>query len=181
MSKVGKRPIEILKGVEVKIVDDNILIKGPKGQLSYQLDKNLNIEIKDNFIFIKPKKNLKKINALWGTIRTIIFNMIKGVTEGFSKDLEIEGVGYKASLSGKKLILNVGFVHPIEINPPEGINFKVEKNRITVFGIDKDVVGQIAAQIRKARPPEPYKGKGIRYLGEKIRRKAGKKAVAAAG
>lgn len=177
MSRIGKQPIEILKGVEVKIDNGFIYVKGPKGELSHKFDDNLDLEIKDKFVFVKPKKFLKNTKALWGTTRMLIFNMIKGVSEGFEKKLEIKGIGHKASLSGDKLILTVGYSHPIEINPPSGITFSVEKNIITVFGIDKQLVGQVASQIREIKPPEPYKGKGIRYLNEQVRRKAGKKAV----
>lgn len=182
MSRVGKKPILIPEGVEVKFQDQKVTIKGPKGELQKEIPIEIGFEIKENQIIFFPKsefikKARKKINALWGTTRAILFNMIKGVTEGYEKKLEIEGLGYRVQLSGDNLLLYVGFSHPVEIKAVKGIKFSTEKNIITVSGIDKELVGQVAANIRKIRPPEPYKGKGIRYLGEVIRRKAGKKAV----
>jgi len=179
MSKIGKQPIEIPKGVEVKLSDNYIFVKGGKGELSLLIPKNFNIEIKDTFIYVYPKKMLKETNMMWGTLRALISNLIKGVTEGYEKKLQIEGIGYKAFVEGNKIILNVGYTHPVEIEAPKNVTFKVEKNIITISGIDKQLVGQVAANIRKVKPPEPYKGKGIRYVGEKVRQKAGKKAVAA--
>jgi len=180
MSRIGKKPIPIPEGVEVKINDNKVIIRGPEGELSKEIRPEIRVEFKEGKIFVLPKSQTKKTNAFWGLSRALIFNMIKGVTEGYQKKLEIEGLGYRASLEGTDLILQVGFSHPVKIKPPEGIKFSVEKNIITVSGIDKELVGQVAAKIRKVRPPEPYKGKGIRYLGEIIRRKAGKKAVTAA-
>lgn len=178
MSKIGKKPILIPEGVETKIEGSTIFVKGPKGELKKQIPSEIKVEIQGNKILVSPSLETKKTKALWGTIRQIIFNMIEGVTKGFEKKLEIEGLGYKAYLEGEDLILEVGYSHPIKIKKIEGIKFSVEKNIISVSGIDKEIVGQIAANIKKTKPAEPYKGKGIKYLGEIIRRKAGKKAVA---
>ena len=180
MSRVGKRPIEIPQGVEVTISDDEVKIKGPKGILERKMRPEVKVEVKEDKIFVSPKTKTKKTKAFWGLTRALLANMVKGVYEGFEKKLEIQGLGYRAQLKGNDLELFVGFSHPVIVKAPEGISFKVEKNIITVSGIDKEKVGQTAANIRKIRPPEPYKGKGIRYLGEQIRRKKGKKAVTAA-
>jgi large subunit ribosomal protein L6 len=180
MSRIGKKPIQIPEGVKVEIYQNKIRVEGPKGKLEKNIPSEIDVQIKEGMILVSPKSKTKKAKALWGTIRQIIYNMVEGVTKGFEKKLEIEGLGYRASVSGDELVLEVGFSHPVKIKKPEGINFSVEKNIITVSGIDKELVGQIAANIRRVRPPDPYKGKGIRYLGEVIRKKAGKKAVAAA-
>lgn len=179
MSKIGRQTVPIPEGVEVKIEGHAIAVKGPKGELSFSFDSALKVEKTDNEI--KVSQGIKEAKALWGTTRALIANMIKGVTEGFEKKLEIQGVGYRAEVKDKKLILTVGFTHPVEIEAPEGIEFKAEKNIITVVGVDKQLVGQTAARIRAVRPPEPYKGKGIRYLGEHVRIKPGKKAAAEEG
>jgi len=202
MSRIGKKPIEIPKDVEVKIEDDTVTVKGPKGELQKKIRPEIRVEInpvrdsenrekskkerisngvKENEILVSPEKETKKTNAFWGLTRTLVSNMVKGVTEGYEKKLEIQGVGYKANLEGEDLILRVGFSHPVKIDKVEGIEFSVEKSIVTVSGINKELVGQISAKIRKIRPPEPYKGKGIRYVGEEVRRKAGKKVVAAEG
>lgn len=180
MSHIGKKPIIIPEGVEVTIKDDSILVKGPKGSLSFCFNPQIKIEEKNNNLFVFPlsRKRSKEINALWGLVRSLVNNNIIGVVKGFIKKLEIQGVGYKANVQGKKLILEVGFSHLVEYTIPPDIEVKVEKNIITVEGIDKQKVGQVAAEIRSKRPPEPYKGKGIRYLDEKVRRKVGKKAAA---
>lgn len=180
MSKIGKQPINIPQGVEVRLADRIIIVKGPKGELTRDLPGGLSVEIKDNQVVVSPSGKAKKVNALWGLMRALIFNMVKGVTEGFGKTLEIEGVGYKASLQGNKLVLSLGFSHLVEFDIPDGIELKVEKNVISVAGIDKGLVGQTAANIRAFKKPEPYKGKGIRYRGEVVRRKAGKKAAGTA-
>lgn len=177
MSRIGKQPITIPEGVEVKVDGDLVTVKGPKGELRNQLRPEIKIEIKDKEIILKPVKFHKGTQALWGTYRSHIANMIKGVTKGFEKKLEIQGVGYRANLEDKDLVLSLGYSHPIKMTGREGIEFKVEKNTIIVSGIDKQLVGQLAAEIRSKRKPEPYKGKGIRYQGEIIKRKAGKKAV----
>ncbi len=192
MSRVGKKPILIPEDVEVKIEGQKVIVKGSKGELQKEIRPEIKVEIKEGKIFLFPKieskpKNItsyaldKKTKALWGTSRVLLANMIKGVKEGFEKKLEIEGLGYKATLDGQDLVLSVGFSHPIKIKSPPSIKFSVEKNIITVSGVDKELVGQIAAKIKKVRPPEPYKGKGIRYVGEFIRKKAGKKVVTTAG
>jgi large subunit ribosomal protein L6 len=180
MSRVGKKPILIPENVEVKIEDQKIIIRGPKGELSREIRPEIKVEIKNNQILVTPQVETKKTKAFWGLTQALIFNMVKGATEGYEKKLEIEGLGFKASVEGENLILYVGFSHPVKIKAPKDIKFLVEKNVITVSGIDKELVGRIAAKIRKVKLPEPYKGKGIRYLGEQIRRKVGKKVVAAA-
>jgi len=181
MSRIGKQPIPILEKVEVKIDGDIVIAKGPKGELKRQLPKGISAKIEDGNILISPvlKKDEadKKIMALWGLSRALVANLVKGVKEGYEKKLEIEGVGYRVAVQGNKLVLSIGFSHPVEIETPQGIEFKVEKNVIVVSGIDKELVGQTAADIRSRRKPEPYKGKGIRYQGEVIKIKAGKKAI----
>lgn len=179
MSRVGKKPIKIPENVEVKIEGQKVIIKGPKGELFLEIRPEIGIKIKDKEIKIFLKKETKKSKAFWGTTRALLANTILGVTEGFEKKLEIQGLGYRAKLEDQNLVLQVGFTHPVKIRCPEGIKISVEKNIITVSGIDKELVGQTAAEIRRVRPPEPYKGKGIRYLGEQVRRKVGKKAVTA--
>jgi large subunit ribosomal protein L6 len=177
MSRIGKKPILIPGGVEVKIEDSVVTVRGPKGEIQKEILPELQVELKEGKIFLSPKIHAKKARAFWGLFRQLLFNMIRGVTDGFETRLIIEGVGYRASLEGETLVLQMGFTHPVKISPPKGIKFSVEKNIITVSGPDKEVVGQIAAKIRAVRPPEPYKGKGIRYQQEQVRRKAGKKAV----
>jgi len=177
MSRVGKKPILIPENVEVKIEGNKVVVKGPKGELSREVRPEIKVEVKDKEIVVSPQKETKQTQAFWGLTRALIANMVKGVTEGFEKKLEIQGIGFRANLEDQDLVLNVGFSHPVRIKAPEGVNFSVEKNIITVSGIDIEKVSQTAAKIRKIKPPEPYKGKGIRYLGEQIRRKLGKKAV----
>ncbi|MFH1820368.1 MAG: 50S ribosomal protein L6 [Candidatus Nealsonbacteria bacterium] len=175
MSRIGKKPIEIPSGVEVKTAEGQVFIKGPKGELSLTLRPEVKVEAKDNKIQVSLIK--EGANAFWGLTRALLQNAVRGVSEGYEKNLELVGVGYRAALEGKDLSLTVGFSHPVKILAPEGIAFSVEKNFIKVVGIDKGLVGQIAATIRKVRPPEPYKGKGIKYVDEHIIRKEGKKAV----
>jgi len=177
ISRVGKKPILIPESVEVKIEGEKVIIRGPKGELQKAVRPEIKVEVKENKILLSPQIKTKKTKAFWGLFRTLLFNMIVGVTEGFEKKLEIKGLGFKALKEGEDLLLSVGFTHPVEIKAPQGIKFSVEKSIITVSGIDKEKVSQIAAKIRKVKPPEPYKGKGIRYQGEIIRRKAGKKVV----
>ena len=179
MSRVGKKPILIPEGVEVKIEGQRVIIKGPKGELQREIRPEIKVEIEDKKILVLPQIETKKTKALWGLTRALLANMVEGVTEGFEKKLEIKGIGFRASLEGEDLELYVGFTHSIRIKALEGIKFSVEKNIITVSGADIELVGQVAAKIRKVKPPEPYKGKGIRYLGEQIRRKVGKKVVTA--
>ena len=178
MSRIGKKPILIPQGVEVKIDGRKVSVRGPKGEISKEFRPEIDIAVKDNNITVGAKGETKLAKSLWGLTRALIFNMVNGVVAGYEKKLEIEGVGFKANIEGDQLVLNIGFSHPVKIKTPDGIKFSVEKNVITISGIDKGSVGQIAAKIRDARPPEPYKGKGIRYAGEQIRRKLGKKAVA---
>jgi len=177
MSRIGKQPVKISEGVEIKLEDSLVIVKGPKGELKIKTRPEIEIVVKDKEVVLNPVNNTKQAKSLWGTYRSLIANAVKGVTEGFEKKLEIEGVGYKANLEGKNLVLHLGYSHPIKVVPPEGITFSVEKNLITVSGIDKQLVGQVAAEIRAKRKPEPYKGKGVRYQGEIIRRKVGKKAM----
>ncbi len=182
MSRIGKKLITIPSGVTVKIDQGNLVsVKSAKGELVKQFSNDFEIIQENGVLKIYPKKENKNLSTLWGLFRALLANMIKGVSEGYEKKLEIEGIGYKAQLVGDKLVLNLGLSHPVEFITPKGINFKVEKNIITVSGIDKELVGQVAADIRAFKKPEPYKGKGIHYLGETIRRKAGKKAVATTG
>lgn len=177
MSKIGNQPIEIPSGVEVKLSGNLVSVKGPKGELKREINPIIKIEIKGNQIIVSPGKETKKTSALWGLSRMLLKNMVDGVARGFEKKLELEGIGYKVALAGKDLNLGLGFSHPVEFKAVPSVDFKVEKNTIIISGIDKESVGQIAADIRKLRPPEPYKGKGIRYAGEVVKLKAGKKAV----
>ena len=183
MSRVGKKPIKIPENVNIEIEDQKIKISGPKGEMIQKIHPEIKVEIKDGSILVFPQKDSlsKKTRAFWGLYRTLIYNRIIGVTEGFEKKLEMRGVGYKAIIEDGNLILSVGFSHPVKIRDPEGINLSVEKNIITVSGIDKEKVGEVAAKIKRVRKVEPYKGKGIRYLGEKVRRKEGKKVAVAKG
>ncbi len=177
MSRVGKKPISIPSGVEVKVEDRKVTVKGPKGELSKEVRPEVKVEKKDNEVIVSPNSSDKKTGAYWGLSRALIANMIEGVVEGYEKKLKIQGLGYKANMKGDKLVLLVGFSHPVEIEPMEGVKMEVKGNIITVSGIDKQKVGLRAAQIRKVKPPEPYKGKGIRYLGEEVRRKVGKRVA----
>jgi len=177
MSRVGKKPILIPEGVEIKIEDQKVKILGPKGELEREIRPEIRVELKEGKIFVLPKIETKKTKAFWGLTRSLLANAIEGVTSGFKKKLQIEGLGFRASLEGDNLVLQVGFTHPVKLKTPGGIKFSVEKNIITVSGINKELVGKIAAKIRKVKPPEPYKGKGIRYLGEVIRKKVGKKVA----
>jgi len=178
MSRIGKKPIEIPQGVEVKTEDQKVIVKGPKGKLTQVIRPEIKVLVKEGKIFVSPQKKTKETKALWGLTRALLANLIQGVTEGFEKKLEIRGVGYRVNLEGEDLVLQVGFSQPVKIKKPEGITFAVEKNIISVSGIDKQLVGETTAKIRQVRPPGPYKGKGIRYLGEVVRKKEGKKVVA---
>lgn len=180
MSRIGKKPILIPQGVEVKIDGHKVTVRGPKGEISKEFRPEVDIVMEDNKIAVKVRGESKLVKSLWGLTRALIFNMVNGVVAGYEKKLEIEGVGFKANIEGDSLVLNMGFSHPVKVKGQEGIKFLVEKNVITVSGTDKGSVGQMAAKIRDVKPPEPYKGKGIRYQGEQIRRKLGKKAVATA-
>jgi len=181
MSRIGKMPVIIPGGVTVKLEEGNILtVKGPKGELSRKLSADMNIAQEDGQLTIERLCDLKRHKALHGLTRTLINNMVVGVTDGYTKRLEINGTGYRAAKAGKKLTLNLGYSHPVEMEDPDGVTSDVEPAqgstpaRITISGIDKEKVGQYAANIRAKRPPEPYKGKGIKYEDERIRRKAGK-------
>ena len=181
MSKIGKQPIKIPNNISVEIADRMVVVKGPKGKLRQKFNPEIKIEVKDETIFLERKSETKIAKSLHGLYRTLIFNMIQGVSQGFSKILELEGTGYRVSKEGRDLKILVGYSHPVKVNPPEGIEFQVEDNKvIKVIGIDKQLVGQTAANIRKIRKPEPYKGKGIRYQGERIKIKPGKAAKAGA-
>ncbi|WKZ25235.1 MAG: 50S ribosomal protein L6 [bacterium] len=181
MSKIGQLPITIPVGVTVDVSEGSVKITGPKGALEVSYDKRLiEIKVEDQKLVVSLKKESKIGRSVWGTIRMLLANNIVGVTEGWKKQLELVGTGYRSEVQGDTLVLTVGYSHPVKIKAPDNITFKVEKSVINVEGIDKQVVGQISAVIRSSRPPEPYKGKGVKYVGEVIRRKAGKAAKAAA-
>ncbi len=182
MSRIGKKPISIPSGVSVDVTAETLKVKGPKGELVLSIHPKVTVEKTENELLVKvDNENNKQQRALWGLYRALINNMVTGITTGFTKILEINGVGYKAELSGKKLVLTLGYSHPIELEVPAGLEAKVEKNTITISGIDRQQVGQFAAVIRSKREPEPYKGKGIKYQDEVIRRKAGKVVKAVGG
>jgi len=176
MSRVGRLPIELPKGVDVEIKGTHVRVKGPKGELSHTFPPVIEIALEDGQVSVTCSSEEQFNRAMHGTTRAVINNMVVGVSEGFEKFLEIHGVGYRAEMTGTTMVLNVGYSHSVEIVPPAGIIFEVleRNNLIRVSGYDKQVVGQISAEIRKVRPPEPFKGKGIRYRGEYVRRKAGK-------
>ena len=178
MSKLGKRPITIPAAAKVVLEGDVLKITGPKGELTRQVPKAISVTLTDDTITLDPTGSAGEVKAIWGTTASHINNMVIGVTEGFVKVLEIEGVGYRAEVKGSELILSVGFSHPVALTVPSGLEAKVEKNVITISGFDKEVVGQFAANVRQVKKPEPYKGKGIRYRDEYVIRKQGKKAVA---
>lgn len=175
MSRIGNLPIQIPEGVTVEKTGNIVMVKGPKGGLKFEVNPTILVGVEDSKVTLKRKNEQKQTWALHGLTRAILSNMITGVSSGWSKNLELVGVGYRAQVQGDRLILLVGFSHPVEIKAPDNIEFQVKDNtKITIFGIDKEKVGQIAAKIRQIKPPEPYKGKGIRYEGEVVRRKAGK-------
>lgn len=175
MSRIGRMPVEVPAGVDIKIADQVITVKGPKGTLTQNIHPNIIIEKEGNTLLVKRPNDEKQNRALHGLTRALVANMVTGVTTGFEKALEIVGVGYRAQKQGKKLVLTLGYSHPVEMEEPAGITFDVpSQNSIIVKGANKQVVGEIAAQIREKRPPEPYKGKGIKYVGEVIVRKEGK-------
>jgi large subunit ribosomal protein L6 len=182
MSKIGKKPVEVKSGVNVSITGQTVAVSGPKGQLSFVIPAGIKAEVKEGQILVtQAKKNDVETNALFGLTRAMLNNLVKGVSEGFEKKLELSGVGYRAQGTGNTLTLSVGFSHPVVIKADQGITFTVEENIITISGADKVMVGDVAAKVRAVRPPEPYKGKGIKYVGERIRRKAGKAAKAVGG
>jgi len=174
MSRIGKEPINVPKGVEIKLDRSRIQVKGPKGELSVDLHSKIDINVDKEVIQLNRTDNSRTAREQWGLRRTLLNNAVLGVSKGFEKTLEVIGVGYKADLQGQTIVLNVGYSHPVKIDLPKGIEAKVEKNKIVLSGIDKQAVGELAAVIRRVRPPEPYKGKGIKYENEQIRRKAGK-------
>ncbi len=176
MSRIGKMPIKLPEGVSFKVEGNEVIVNGSKGTLKLKVPFELDIEVKKDHVLVVPKRKGQKTKALHGTFRALIANHVTGVMDGWSKTLELVGTGYRAELAGNKLVLTVGYSHPVEIEIPEGIEFKVEKTQVEVSGINKEKVGQVAAEIRAIRPPEPYKGKGIKYKDEVIRRKPGKAA-----
>ncbi len=177
MSRIGKKPIEVPEGVTFEIAPEQVTVKGPKGELSERVSRDMKIEQNDGVVTVERPSDRGPHRALHGLTRTLLANMVVGVTQGYEKRLEIQGVGYRANLKGKNLELLVGYSHPVMIDAPEGIEFEVpQQTEVIVRGIDKQKVGQVAAVIRKQRPPEPYKGKGIRYEGEYVARKVGKRA-----
>ena len=180
MTRLAKKPIILPEGVEAKITDRKVWVKGPKGELSREFRDEFTFGLKDKTVEITPRIKSKLSAKLWGTYISLVQNMLKGVSVGFSKKLILEGIGFKAALEGKDLNLALGFSHPVKFPAEEGITFVVEKNTITVSGADKERVGQVAAKLRSLKKPDPYKGKGFRYDGEIIRRKAGKKAAGSA-
>jgi len=179
MSKIGKKPIEITDGVNVAFENREVKVTGVKGELSFKVPKGIEIKIEDGKVIVSQKKeDDRETKALFGLTRALIANMVTGVSKGFEKKLELSGVGYRAQASGDSLTLSLGFSHPVQIKGKQGITFTAAEGIITVSGMDKDLIGNTAAEIRSIRPPEPYKGKGIKYVGERIRRKAGKAAKA---
>ncbi len=175
MSRIGRMPIQIPQGVSVEISGPTVTVKGPRGELSHTVVGDLELHQSDSVLEVRRRSEEPHTRALHGLTRTLVNNLVVGVTQGYRKDLEISGVGYRAAKEGENLVLSVGLSHPVRVRPPEGITFVVETpTRISVQGIDKQMVGEQAAKIRSVRPPEPYKGKGIRYAGEVVRRKAGK-------
>jgi large subunit ribosomal protein L6 len=176
MSRIGKKPIPVPNKVEISIQGQDVKVKGPKGELQHSIHPDIAIKQEDGTLYIERPSDERQHRALHGLTRALIANMVTGVSDGFQKTLKIEGVGYTSELRGKDLVMKLGYSHEIVVNPPDGINFVVEDRGVTIHvqGIDKQVVGQVAANIRELRPPEPYLGKGVRYLDERIRRKAGK-------
>lgn len=177
MSRVGRKPVPIPTGVQVQVEGQRVTVRGPKGELSWEVDPAIEVRVEDGRVVVRRSGDQPRLRALHGLTRAIINNMVIGVSQGFEKRLELVGVGYRAQMQGRKLVLSVGYSHPVEIEPPPDVEIQVEgTTQIVVRGIDKQKVGQVAADIRAVRPPEPYKGKGILYAGEVIRRKAGKGA-----
>ena len=181
MSKIGRQPIQIPAGVSLEVSGQTVKITGPKGELERTLPRPVSVEVKDGVATVSVKGSSKQINALHGTFRSILASDVKGVNEGWSKSLELVGTGFRAEVAGDTLSLTVGYNHPIKIEAPKGISFKVEKTIVTVSGFNRELVGQVSANIRAVRPPEPYKGKGIKYVDEVIRRKPGKAAAKTTG
>ncbi|OGY21909.1 MAG: 50S ribosomal protein L6 [Candidatus Woykebacteria bacterium GWB1_45_5] len=180
MSKIGRKPIFLPEDVRIE-TNHKIVVKGPLGELFVKLPGGIKVKMEDKKLLIVPRDETSETKSFHGLTRSLIANMIEGVTKGFKKTLELSGIGFRAHLSGGKLVLAVGFSHPVEIEAPEGVSFAVTENKITVSGVDKELVGQVTAQIRNIRPPDPYKGKGIRYEGEIVRLKPGKAAKVGTG
>lgn len=181
MSRIGNAPVIVPKDVTVTLTDTSVVVKGPKGELSLILPYGIGITQAHTQVSVERKGDSKPLRALHGTIAALLANMIQGVTRGWTKQLELTGVGYRATITGTSLVMSVGFSHQVTVVPPPGITFAVNEGKVVVTGIDKYLVGQISATIRSAKPPEPYKGKGIRYVGEYVRKKAGKSAKAVGG
>lgn len=175
MSRIGKQPIVVPSQVAVTIDGQRVTVKGPKGELFREIPPEISVEQEESTIVVRRRNESRNARQRHGLARTLIANMVQGVSQGYEKRLAIQGIGYRAAVQGQKLTMNLGYSHPVEFDPPEGIQFAVEGNtNVTVSGIDKEIVGNTAARVRAARPPEPYKGKGVRYAGEAVRRKAGK-------
>lgn len=179
MSRIGRKPIEIPEGVEVKIAEGKVSVKGPKGSLDFEFHPDMKVEISGKEVKVSVAEETKKTKALWGLTRMLVANMIEGVTKGYEKQLELQGVGFRMAVQQKNVNMALGFSHPVEVEIPEGLEAKIDKNILTVSGIDKQKVGQFAASVRALKKAEPYKGKGFRYVGEIVKKKAGKKAVGA--
>ncbi|MBI3397162.1 50S ribosomal protein L6 [Candidatus Woesebacteria bacterium] len=179
MSRIGKQPINLIQGVTSEISGNKVKITGPKGTLELVIPRSISVDLKDNLLIVSKKGDSKSVREVYGTTRALLANIVKGVSEGWSKELELVGVGFRAEVQGSILVLNVGFSHQVKVPAPSGITFKVEKLVIRIEGIDKEMVGRTAADIRSIRPPEPYKGKGIKYRDEIVRRKPGKAAAKA--
>ncbi len=176
MSRLGKKPIPAPSGVTISVNGQDISVKGPKGQLGFRAHDDVDVKLEDGALVVKPRFETNRARALWGTTRAVVANQVKGVTEGFEKNLELSGVGYRAAMQGKNLQLQLGFSHDVIYTPPPGVTISSTKpTEIKVTGIDAQAVGQVAAEIRSYRPPEPYKGKGVKLAGEYVRRKEGKK------
>jgi large subunit ribosomal protein L6 len=176
MSRIGKKAVAIPQGVTVTLDGQTVSVKGPKGQLSWTVAEEIEVKQENGELTLSKRVESTRAQAMWGLSRTLVANMVQGVTQGYERTLELVGVGYRAAMKGSNLSMQLGFSHDVDIKPPEGVAFAVPKQtEIRISGIDKQVVGEIAAQIRRIRPPEPYKGKGVRYAGEKVRRKEGKK------
>ena len=179
MSRIGRKPVDILDKTKVELANGNVTVTGPKGTLTMAVHPDITVAMESGHLVVTRPSDLKKHRALHGLTRALIANMLQGVTAGFTRQLQIIGVGFRSELKGKTLVLNIGYSHPIVFNPPQGVNITVEakENKITIEGINKELVGQVDAKIRSFRPPEPYKGKGIRYVGEHVVQKAGKAAA----
>ena len=176
MSRIGKKPISIPSGVTVTVSGQTVTVKGPKGQLAWTVADEIEVKQEGASVALTPRADTQRARAMWGLSRTLVNNMVDGVTKGYEQTLELVGVGYRAAMKGQSLSMQLGFSHDVDIKPPAGITFATPKQtEIRISGIDKQMVGEMAAQIRRIRPPEPYKGKGVRYAGEKVRRKEGKK------